>query len=89
MMQRINFRQGSDMRTTLAIDDDVLAAAKHLAEREQRSVGEVISMLARQGLSRSTGSNKAERNGIPLLPSRQSAVPITLELVNQLRDEQP
>lgn len=77
------------MRTTLAIDDDVLAAAKHLAEREHRSVGEVISALARQGLSRSTRSNKTERNGIPLLASRKAAVPVTLELVNQLRDEQP
>ncbi|MFG6428329.1 CopG family transcriptional regulator [Roseateles sp. LYH14W] len=77
------------MRTTLAIDDDVLAAAKHLAEREQRSIGEVISALARQGLSRSTRSNKTERNGIPLLASRKGAVPVTLELVNQLRDEQP
>lgn len=77
------------MRTTLAIDDDVLAAAKHLAEREHRSIGEVISALARQGLSRSTRSNKTERNGIPLLASRKAAVPVTLELVNQLRDEQP
>jgi hypothetical protein len=77
------------MRTTLAIDDDVLAAAKHLAEREHRSLGEVISALARQGLSRGTRSNKTERNGIPLLPSRKAAVPVTLELVNQLRDEQP
>lgn len=76
------------MRTTLAIDDDVLAAAKHLAERERRSMGEVISALARQGLSRSTRNHKAERNGIPLLPSHKSSVPITLELVNQLRDEQ-
>ena len=31
----------------------------------------------------------AERNGIPLLPSRKSAQAVTLELVNQLRDEQP
>lgn len=77
------------MRTTLAIDDDVLAAAKHLAEREQRSVGDVISSLARQGLARGSRSAKAERNGIPLLPSRKHAVPVTLELVNQLRDEQP
>ncbi len=77
------------MRTTLAIDDDVLAAAKHLAEREHRSVGEVISSLARQGLSRSTRGGRSERNGIPLLPSRKAAVPVTLELVNQLRDEQP
>ena len=37
------------MRTTLTIDDDVLAAAKHIAERERKSIGEVISALARQG----------------------------------------
>ena len=77
------------MRTTLAIDDDVLAAAKHLAEREQRTIGEVISMLARQGLTRGSRSGKSERNGIPLLPNRKASVPATLELVNQLRDEQP
>lgn len=81
--------QSIAMRTTLAIDDDVLAAAKHLAEREHKSIGEVISALARQGLSRGTRGNKTERNGIPLLPSRKAAVPVTLELVNQLRDEQP
>ena len=77
------------MRTTLAIDDDVLAAAKHRAEREQKTIGAVISALARQGLSRAGRSSRAERNGIPLLPSRKSALPVTLELVNQLRDEQP
>ena len=77
------------MRTTLAIDDDVLAAAKHLAEREQRTVGEVISTLARQGLSRGSRSSRVERNGIPLLASKKGALPVTLELVNQLRDEQP
>jgi hypothetical protein len=30
-----------------------------------------------------------QRNGIPLLALRKHAVPVTLELVNQLRDEQP
>ncbi|MEW6703936.1 MAG: CopG family transcriptional regulator [Pseudomonadota bacterium] len=77
------------MRTTIAIDDDVLAAAKHLAERDHKSVGEVISMLARQGLARGGRAARSERNGIPLLPSRRSAVPVTPELVNQLRDELP
>ncbi len=76
------------MRTTLAIDDDVLAAAKHLAERESKSIGEVISMLARQGLNPTARGARQVRNGIPLLPVRKGSTPVTLELVNQLRDEQ-
>lgn len=75
------------MRTTLAIDDDVLAAAKHLAERERKTVGEVISVLARQGLARGARAPSGERNGIPLLAKGQRTLPVTLELVNQLRDE--
>lgn len=77
------------MRTTLAIDDDILSAAKHLAERERKTLGEVISALARQGLSRGARAGRSERNGVPLLPTRRGATPVTLELVNQLRDEQP
>lgn len=38
------------MRTTLSIEDDVLYAAKSLARREGRSLGEVISDLARSAL---------------------------------------
>lgn len=77
------------MRTTIAIDDDVLSAARHLAQRQQKSVGDVISDLARQGLIRQSRSTRAERNGIPLLPSHKNAAPVTMELVNLLRDEQP
>jgi hypothetical protein len=77
------------MRTALAIDDDVLAAAKHLAERERRTIGDVISALARQGLACGGRSSRAERKGIPLLPNKKNALPVTLELVNQLRDELP
>ena len=43
----------------LAIDDDVLAAAKHLAEREHKNVGEVLSFLARQGLARTSPPRSA------------------------------
>jgi hypothetical protein len=89
MMLCITMSGTRAMRTTLAIDDDVLAAAKHLAEREQKSIGEVISSLARQGLSRSARSARAVRNGVPLLPVRKGAAAATLELVNQLRDEMP
>ena len=77
------------MRTTLAIDDDILAAAKHLADKERRTMGEVISSLARLGLVQGRRAPRTERNGIPLLPSGAGAVPVTLEFVNQLRDEMP
>ena len=77
------------MRTTIAIDDDVLAAAKHLAEHQSKTLGEVISVLARQGLQRSSRSAPAVRNGVPLLPTRKAAAPVTMALVNQLRDELP
>jgi hypothetical protein len=78
------------MRTTLAIDDDILAAAKHLAERERKTVGEVISALARAGLDRCPGrAAPTERNGVPLLPTRRGTNAVTMELVNQWRDELP
>jgi hypothetical protein len=38
------------MRTTLDIDDDVLQAAKELAERESKTAGQVLSDLARRGI---------------------------------------
>lgn len=75
------------MRTTLALDDDVLVAAKSLAERERKTLGEVISQLARAGLRREEAAVSATRNGLALLPRRAGAQPVTLELVNQLRDE--
>lgn len=74
------------MRTTLAIDDDVLAAAKEMAATERKSVGEVISALARKAM-RPTPSRRATRNGIPLLPMRPGARRVTSELVRQLQEE--
>ncbi len=76
------------MRTTLSIDDDVLLAAKALAARQRKSVGEVISVLARRALQPNTPSGGV-RNGVPLLPRRAGAAPITPDLVNELRDELP
>ncbi|MBT9331432.1 CopG family transcriptional regulator [Paracidobacterium acidisoli] len=75
------------MRTTLSIDDDVLLAAKELAGQQRKTVGEVISALTRQAL-RPHAQGGGSRNGVPLLPVRTDGAPVTLELVNQLRDEQ-
>jgi hypothetical protein len=74
------------MRTTLAIDDDVLAAAKAEARRQRRSLGEVISALARRALAPESPSGPT-RNGLLLLPGRDGAPTVTMELVNELRDE--
>lgn len=74
------------MRTTLTIDDDVLAAAKGLAAQQHKTLGEVISDLARDALQ-PTRASRSNRNGVPLLAVRAGTVPATLELVNQLRDE--
>jgi hypothetical protein len=76
------------MRTTLSIDDDVLSAAKELAARERKTIGEVISALARQSMRPPVSSGKT-RSGIPLLPVLPNARPVTLEMVNKLRDELP
>jgi hypothetical protein len=76
------------MRTTLAIDDDVLAAAKEMAATEGRSVGEVISALARQALL-PVARRHSTRNGIPLLPVREGVSRVTSELVRRLSEELP
>ena len=73
------------MRTTLTIDDDVLMAAKALAETQNVSVGIALSRLARQGLN--TTADLPERNGIPLFPVSDKAQVITLEQVKRLEDE--
>jgi hypothetical protein len=75
------------MRTTLDIDEDVLMAARDLAQRRHAPLGRVVSDLARQGLVR--GRETGERNGIVLFPVNPGAGVATLELVNRLRDEVP
>jgi hypothetical protein len=75
------------MRTTLDIDDDVLAAARAIARERGRSVGGVVSDLARRALT--PQSSGGTRNGIPQLPIRSPSTCVTLEHVNALRDEAP
>jgi hypothetical protein len=75
------------VRTTLAIDDDVLVAAKAMAEQQNRPLGEVISDLARRSLDRPKVGGM--RHGIPLLSPKPDAQLVTLDIVNALRDELP
>lgn len=77
------------MRTTLDIEDDVLQAAKELAQREGSTAGQVLSELARRALTSRLplpSHRPANRGGVPVLPSRGEVV--TLEKVRRLRDEE-
>jgi len=73
------------MRTTLTLDDDVLASARALAAQRGVPIGTIISDLARRGLSPTQAA--ATRNGIRLFPLRPDAGPVTPELVKTLAEE--
>lgn len=52
------------MRTTLVIDDDILDVARAIADAESRSIGSVVSELARKGY---TGkADTTQRNGFTM-----------------------
>ena len=83
------------MRTTLDIDDDILQAAKELARAEKKTAGQVLSELARRGLTQAplTGFSEdaasfgfAVQDGWVQLPNRQGVV-VTKELVDRLVEE--
>jgi len=74
------------MRTTLDVDDDVLQAAKEIAANRGTTAGRVLSDLARKALE--PAESVEIRNGVPLLPRLpKGSPPLTMELVNRLRDE--
>ena len=56
------------VRTTLKIDDDVLEAARCIADDEHVSVGEVLSRLARRGLEPRPDEPAWARLPAPMVP---------------------
>ncbi len=79
------------MRTTLDIDDDILATAKELARRERCSAGSVLSRLARQVLVGEGADTvkAAPRRRAPLagfVPFDSRGVMVSNDEVNALRD---
>lgn len=69
------------MRTTLDIDDFVLAAARARAEAEGVSLGRALSELARTGLERERSAIVDETVGIPVFPEIPGHL-ITSEMVS-------
>lgn len=89
------------MRTTLDIADDVLFAAKEIARREKKPLGQIISELARRAFAQ-------QAQGQPLQGRRTSKAPkvseqlaaygihpiqprgsiVSNELIDRIRDEE-
>jgi hypothetical protein len=80
----------SIMRTTLDIDDDVLRAAKELAQRERVSAGQVVSRLLRQAMTASQSPAPVAPEGVAgFRPfSRSNPQVVTNEQVNAIRDQE-
>lgn len=72
------------MRTTLELDDDVVAAARELAANSRRSLGSTISELARRGL---TPARVEAQDGLPVIRVPAGASPITPGMVRRALDE--
>jgi hypothetical protein len=72
------------VRTTLNIDDDVAAAARELASEEHRSLGAVISELARRGL---TPARVEVAGGLPVIRVPEGTPAITPEMVRRGLEE--
>ncbi len=75
------------MRTTLELDDDVMDAVRSLARAQHRSMGTVLSDLARRGLN-------AERRladgagGFPTFDHPPDVGTLTLETVRDALDDE-
>ncbi len=80
------------MRTTLDIEDDVLAAARELARRQGTSAGQMVSRLLRAALSGSASMGPSPAADTPAVggfrpfPAQAGHV-VTNEQIDQLRDE--
>jgi hypothetical protein len=67
------------MRTTVNLSDDAAIAARNVAQREQVSLGEAISMLIRRGAS--VAADVDVRRGPETLRGRFALLPVRDEVV--------
>jgi hypothetical protein len=77
------------MRTTLDIADDVLQAARERAQRERKTIGEMISELARRALMTPSGpvSVKEPKAVYGIRPFASRGGIVTNELIDRLSED--
>ena len=76
------------MRTTLDIDNAVLAAAKEVARARKVSAGAIISAWARKGLSPGKPSPRPRAGGFPVFSVPPDAEPLTSTTIKSLLDDE-
>lgn len=77
------------MRTTVTIDDDVLAVARALAARKGVTVGRVLSDLARRGFRKGAASARHKREPGTVFSVDSDADSITNEDVHRSLSDWP
>jgi hypothetical protein len=77
----------SAVRTTVSIDDDLLAATKSIARAKSQSLGRVLSDLARRGLNATPRAEFSEAHGFPVFRVPPGARTITIDDVKKNEDE--
>jgi hypothetical protein len=78
------------VRTTVDIGDDVLQAARELARRGRRTIGEVLTELARRGLAAPAEADAvAEPKAVyGFQPFARRGGIVTNDLIDRLRDDE-
>ncbi|MDE0448760.1 MAG: hypothetical protein OXH96_19015 [Spirochaetaceae bacterium] len=76
------------MRTTVTIDDDVLAVARALAQRDGGSLGSALSTLARRGF-RNAAIDDDDEDDLPTFRVTPDSAPITSEDVRKALSDWP
>jgi hypothetical protein len=74
------------MRTTVMIEDDVYVTAKQIAENSGRTLGAVISQLARKGLASEPSFDI--KNGVPVFRIGNSSQKIPGSRAGEILDEE-
>jgi len=76
------------MRTTIDIEDDVLAATKELARLQNVSAGYIVSKLIREALAGHQQAPAGGRTVAGFRPFPARGTLVTNEQVNVLRDQE-
>jgi len=74
------------MRTTVSLDDDVYQVALTLAKASDKTLGQVLSELARSGLKPSPTSSR--RGALPVFAVRPDTPMIRLDAIRKAWQEE-